>query len=312
MQHNEHTTAVVLAGGGERVIAWQVGVLAGLADSGVDLRRAGSVVGTSAGAYVGARLAAGIDPRDAADLIAAGYPEPVAAPDSAPFEQMAEAFESAGTVLEARRRIGGAALAARTAPEYEVVARLADRLPGLWPSALRVVAVDAERGERVTLGPSTGVSLAAGVAASRAIPLAFPPVTVDGRRLIDGAIGSATNADVALDAEHRIDRVIVIAALPAGHPHEKLSRLWDEAFRSELWQLDAGGAETYIVRASPSDLEAMGPDMMSGGKAPTAVLVGRRAGQAVGPALRRVLHPAPPPSQRRRRRQFAVSTAPAY
>jgi len=34
-------TAVVLAGGGERVVAWEVGVLAGLADRGFDARRAG-------------------------------------------------------------------------------------------------------------------------------------------------------------------------------------------------------------------------------------------------------------------------------
>ena len=29
-------TAVVLAGGGERVVAWEAGVLAGLADAGLD------------------------------------------------------------------------------------------------------------------------------------------------------------------------------------------------------------------------------------------------------------------------------------
>ena len=37
--------AVALSGGGERVVAWQVGVLAGLADSGLDLRWASAVLG---------------------------------------------------------------------------------------------------------------------------------------------------------------------------------------------------------------------------------------------------------------------------
>jgi NTE family protein len=54
---------VVLAAGGERVVAWEVGVLAGLADAGLDPRGAEVVLGTSAGALVAARLAAGEDPR---------------------------------------------------------------------------------------------------------------------------------------------------------------------------------------------------------------------------------------------------------
>jgi NTE family protein len=49
-------SALVLAGGGITGIAWESGVLAGLAASGVDTRQWDLVVGTSAGAYVGARL----------------------------------------------------------------------------------------------------------------------------------------------------------------------------------------------------------------------------------------------------------------
>ncbi|HET8755644.1 MAG TPA: patatin-like phospholipase family protein, partial [Solirubrobacteraceae bacterium] len=63
--------AIVLAGGGERVIAWETGVLAGLANRGTDPRRAAAVIGTSAGALVAARLAAGRDPRDDAARLAA-------------------------------------------------------------------------------------------------------------------------------------------------------------------------------------------------------------------------------------------------
>ena len=49
-------SALVLAGGGITGIAWESGVLAGLAAGGVDTRQWDLVVGTSAGAYVGARL----------------------------------------------------------------------------------------------------------------------------------------------------------------------------------------------------------------------------------------------------------------
>jgi NTE family protein len=41
--------ALVLGAGGEAGIAWEVGLLAGLADRGVDLTAADLVVGTSAG-----------------------------------------------------------------------------------------------------------------------------------------------------------------------------------------------------------------------------------------------------------------------
>ena len=50
-------SALVLAGGGVTGIAWESGVLAGLAAGGLDTQQWDLVVGTSAGAYVGARLA---------------------------------------------------------------------------------------------------------------------------------------------------------------------------------------------------------------------------------------------------------------
>src|SRR3954470_5402611 len=52
-------TALVLGGGGVTGIAWEVGILKGLADAGVDLASADLVVGTSAGSVVGAQLTSG-------------------------------------------------------------------------------------------------------------------------------------------------------------------------------------------------------------------------------------------------------------
>ena len=46
--------ALVLGSGGIVGIAWEIGVLAGLAEHGVDLGEADLVIGTSAGAVVGA------------------------------------------------------------------------------------------------------------------------------------------------------------------------------------------------------------------------------------------------------------------
>ena len=53
--------ALVLGGGGATGIAWEAGVVAGLADLGVDLRNADTMIGTSAGSVVAAHLRAGTD-----------------------------------------------------------------------------------------------------------------------------------------------------------------------------------------------------------------------------------------------------------
>ena len=58
---SDQRTALVLGGGGITGIAWEIGLLAGLADAGVDLSSADLVVGTSAGSVVGAQLTSGAD-----------------------------------------------------------------------------------------------------------------------------------------------------------------------------------------------------------------------------------------------------------
>ena len=48
--------ALVLGGGGVTGIAWEIGVIAGLAGLGIDLAAADVIIGTSAGSLVGADL----------------------------------------------------------------------------------------------------------------------------------------------------------------------------------------------------------------------------------------------------------------
>ena len=52
-------TALVLGGGGVTGVAWEIGILKGLADAGVDLTDADVVIGTSAGSVVGAQITSG-------------------------------------------------------------------------------------------------------------------------------------------------------------------------------------------------------------------------------------------------------------
>lgn len=57
-------TALVLGGGGITGAAWEIGLLVGLAEAGVDLTTADLVVGTSAGAVVGAQVLSGVSIED--------------------------------------------------------------------------------------------------------------------------------------------------------------------------------------------------------------------------------------------------------
>lgn len=219
--------AVALAGGGERVVAWEAGVLSGLRV------RPDVVLGTSAGALVAARFAAGWV---AHDEVAPG-PHPAEA-----FARLATVWEVAGTTLQQRRRtLGRYALAASPGGEEAFVARIAARVPHVWPAALRIAAIDAETGERVVFD---GGDVARAVAASRAVPGLLPPVTIDGRPYIDGALGSATNADV-LRGE-----VIVIAPLGDG----PADRLWREALASEVSTLEREGSRVTVIDAAPGPL----------------------------------------------------------
>lgn len=49
-------SGLVLGGGGVTGIAWELGMLAGLAEAGIDLYGADLIVGTSAGSVVGAQI----------------------------------------------------------------------------------------------------------------------------------------------------------------------------------------------------------------------------------------------------------------
>jgi NTE family protein len=54
------------------------------------------------------------------------------------------------------------------------------------------------------------VDLVSAVSASCAVPGIFPPVTIDGKRYMDGGIRSATNADLV----ENYDEILVIAPIP--------------------------------------------------------------------------------------------------
>ena len=217
---SDQRTALVLGGGGITGIAWEIGVLAGLAEAGVDLGGADLVVGTSAGSVVGAQLTSGAD----LEALFARQLEPPTGERAARMTRAALArygwavLRSRGDDVAFRRRVGALALAAEqaglTPTEQERLDVIGSRLVSrAWPDRdLRITTVDVQTGEFRVLDRTSGVPLLQAVAASCAVPGVYPPVTIDGRRYVDGGMRSAANADLA----EGCDRVVVLAPIPRG------------------------------------------------------------------------------------------------
>ncbi len=206
--------ALVLGGGGVTGVAWETGLLQGLAEAGLDLSTADVFIGTSAGAVVAAQLTSGraLDQLYAAQLSTESS-EIAARMSRAALARFVFAMVWPGNPQHARARLGRAALRARTVPEAERRAVIAHRLPNHeWPQQrLLITAVNAETGVDIVFDRSSGVPLVDAVAASCAVPLVWPPMTINGHRYIDGGVRSVTNADLAKG----YDRIVVIAPTTA-------------------------------------------------------------------------------------------------
>lgn len=209
-------TALVLGGGGVTGIAWELGVLAGLAEAGLDLSGADVVLGTSAGSVVGAQLTSGTPlPELLARQLGPTGSERVARTGPRVLLGLGWAvLRARGDGAAFRRRAGRFALGAATPSEAERLAVIGDRLPSReWPERdLRLTAVDATTGEPVVWERGSGVPLVAAVASSCAVPGVYPPVTIDGRRYVDGGMRSVANVDLVAGSQ----RVVVLAPITRG------------------------------------------------------------------------------------------------
>ncbi len=268
------TRALVLGGGGVTGVAWELGVLQALDADGVPVGAADLLVGTSAGSVVAAQLSSGVG---LDRLLAAQLEPPDASRERAvdfDVEKVASAFaalaEGAHDPRELRARVGAMALSAPTVPEAERLEVIRARLPAPdWPERrLLITAVDTASGELVVWDRGSRVPLLLAVAASCAVPGVAPPVTIDGRRYMDGGVRSSTNADLA--AGH--DVVLVLA------PMGGLGR--DAAGWGPDGELDALRSSRRVVIISPDEVSvaAIGPNVLD----PARRAAAARAGQAQG------------------------------
>jgi NTE family protein len=282
---------LVLGAGGVVGHAFHAGVLAALAETtDWDPRTADVIVGTSAGSVVGALLRAGAS---APDLLARATGAPVsdagrrlieradaARGDLPPIpsrpERRTPGMSAPGALVRAARQPWNArpaALAAAIMPEgripTELVAAGLRPLFRAWPDQpLWINAVELETGRRVTFGRDLRreADVADAVAASCAIPAFFAPVTIDGKRFVDGGVHSPTNADLVAGLE--LDLVVVSSPMSiagnrmriaADQPGRRLARF---ALVREVARVRREGTPVLTFQPSAADLSVMGYNAM--------------------------------------------------
>nr|WSW65248.1 patatin-like phospholipase family protein [Streptomyces sp. NBC_00995] len=274
-------SALVLGGGGPVGGAWLTGVLAGLADAGIDLRRADVVVGTSAGAVFGSRPACGQPPRELYDRQCSGDRIDL---DVTAAQTLRFLWAALGPRDPERsvKRLGRAALVASAVSAPEMYDAVRGLLRGAtdWPArALRIAAVDAVSGEVVAFGADSEAGLVDAVAASRAVPLVRPPVALDGRRWIDGGSRSTAN----LQPARGYDRVLAVVPIPrAVGPHPGAQR--------QAAEPAAGGTAVSLVCPGRTDRRAMGRDMTANARVPPAARAGYARATALAAGVAAVWH----------------------
>jgi len=192
---------LVLSGGGMKAMA-QVGVLRAMDEAGL---KPTEIVGTSAGALVGALVASGL-----------------------PYEEIVPRVFSVGRrelAALARWSVLARGLSAPSVLRPQPVESLLRRLIPVSSFAalrlpLRIAAVDADAGELVVFGAGgrTDCTVVEAVMASMALPLYLPPVRIGGRRFVDGGLLEVLPLDVAAQAAADLVVAVDVGPVAAAPP----------------------------------------------------------------------------------------------
>ena len=282
--------ALVLAGGGIAGIAWETGVLRGIADespaTGRLLLDSDVLVGTSAGSAVAAQIGGGCPLEVLFDRQVA---ESSAEIDSGVgIDDITEVFltalgepydETLDKTRQQMQRIGAVAVATQTVPEPVRRRVIAQRLPSHdWPDrVLRLTAIDVATGELVVFDRESGVGLVDAVAASCAVPGAWPPVTIGGRRYMDGGVASSVNLGVAGDCD------VAVVLVPSGA--DAPAPFGD----GPAAEIAAFPGPAFGVFADDDSLAAFGPNPLDPRCRIASAVAGREQGRREAKAVARFL-----------------------
>lgn len=277
---------LVLAGGGIAGIAWETGVLRGIADESPAAARllldSDVLVGTSAGSAVAAQIGSGATLDELFDRQVA---EASAEIDSGvDVETITELFLAAlgepyeGSATKTRQqmqRIGAVAKATKTVPAPVRRRVIAQRLPSYeWPDrALRLTAIDVDTGELVVFDRRSNVDLVDAVAASCAVPGAWPPVLIAGRHYMDGGVASSVNLSVAVDCDTVV--VLVPAGIDAPSPFGD----------APVAEISSFPGAAFAVFADDDSLTAFGPNALDPACRVGSAKAGREQGRREAAAI---------------------------
>lgn len=254
-----------------------IGVIAGLAEAGLDLTEAADlVIGTSAGATAAAQVRSGIP---TAELLASVLSEPVRPvgqnrerPPSLPmgtvFERMRAIGAAATSAADLRRAMGAFGLESDSILEPAAAQRratVAARLPRPeWPDRPMIVtAIDAHTGELAAFDRDSGVDLVDAVTASTALPGLVPTHSINGARYIDGGVRSPENADLASGYAN----VLVLSPLGGQAPPGRFEGLrrapeWRTDLASQVEGLRKQGSRVEVITPDADSEVAMGANLM--------------------------------------------------
>jgi NTE family protein len=285
--------ALVMSGGGPVAVAWEAGLLAGLEGEGISFSDADLVLGTSAGAIVGAQLrcgktaqsiaaaildeARGIAPRGGTML---ANPEALARLPSLFMKAQMPSPNPAAT----RAEIGAYSLSVAPQSEEAAIRPFSHMVGERWPDRpFGCAVVDAITGEVEVLAKDCGAPLAAAVAASCSLPGISPPITIAGRSYIDGGFASAANADLATGFRE----VVILAFHRLGGAAPRVI----EGAERQAEKLRAEGARVIVIHPEHRCLALIGEDGMNFRARPAVAEAAITQGISLAAELARFLNP---------------------
>jgi NTE family protein len=292
-----HNVALVLGGGGAAGHAWEIGIIAGLAEAGLDMTQAADlVIGTSSGATAAVQVRSGIPAAELLASVLSGPGQPAgqnqerlpSLPMATVFERMRAIGAAATSATGLQRAMGAfglesdATLAPAAGARRDMVAA---RLPcHEWPDRpMIVVAVDAHTGELAAFDRDCGVDLVDAVTASTALPGLVPTHSINGTHYINGGVRSAENADLAAGYAN----IVVLSpfggrsqAPPQAGQFEGLRRApeWGTDLASQVEALRKQGSHVEVITPDAGSRAAMGTNQMD----PATRIPAARAGFAQG------------------------------